>query len=41
MTATWDKDTAGAFVEALFAKHEREIYAYLLRMLRELEKLIE
>jgi RNA polymerase sigma-70 factor (ECF subfamily) len=35
MTGTWDKDTAGSFVEALFAKHEREIYAYLLRMLRD------
>ena len=35
MTGTWDKDTAGAFVEALFAKHEREIFAYLLRMLRD------
>jgi RNA polymerase sigma-70 factor (ECF subfamily) len=35
MTGTWDKDTAAIFVEALFAKHEREIYAYLLRMLRD------
>jgi RNA polymerase sigma-70 factor (ECF subfamily) len=35
MTGTWDKDTAATFVEALFAKHEREIYAYLVRMLRD------
>src|ERR1051326_4326453 len=35
MTGTWDKDTAGAFVEGLFAKHHGEIYAYLLRMLRD------
>ena len=37
MSGTWDKDTAGAFVEQLFAKHHGEIYAYLLRMLREPE----
>lgn len=37
MTGTWDHDTAGAFVEALFAKHHGEIYAYLLRMLRDPE----
>ena len=35
VTGTWDHDTAGAFVEALFAKHHGEIYAYLLRMLRD------
>jgi RNA polymerase sigma-70 factor, ECF subfamily len=35
MSGTWDKDTAGAFVEQLFAKHHGEIYAYLLRMLRD------
>jgi RNA polymerase sigma-70 factor, ECF subfamily len=35
VSGTWDKDTAGAFVEALFAKHHGEIYAYLLRMLRD------
>ena len=34
VTGTWDRDTAGAFVEQLFAKHHGEIYAYLLRMLR-------
>jgi RNA polymerase sigma-70 factor (ECF subfamily) len=35
VSGTWDHDTAGAFVEALFAKHHGEIYAYLLRMLRD------
>jgi RNA polymerase sigma-70 factor (ECF subfamily) len=35
MTGTWDRDAAGRFVEALFAKHHGEIYAYLLRMLRD------
>lgn len=35
VTGTWDHDTAGAFVETLFAKHHGEIYAYLLRMLRD------
>jgi RNA polymerase sigma-70 factor (ECF subfamily) len=35
MSGAWDKDTAGAFVEQLFAKHHGEIYAYLLRMLRD------
>jgi RNA polymerase sigma-70 factor (ECF subfamily) len=37
MSGTWDKDTAGAFVEGLFAKHHNEIYAYLLRMVRDTE----
>ena len=37
MSGTWDHDEAGAFVETLFAKHHGEIYAYLLRMLREPE----
>jgi RNA polymerase sigma-70 factor (ECF subfamily) len=37
VSRTWDKDTAHAFVEALFAKHQREIYAYLVRMLRDPE----
>jgi predicted RNA polymerase sigma factor len=37
MSGTWDRDEAGAFVETLFAKHHGEIYAYLLRMLREPE----
>lgn len=35
VSGAWDKDTAGAFVEQLFAKHHGEIYAYLLRMLRD------
>jgi RNA polymerase sigma-70 factor, ECF subfamily len=37
MSGTWDRDEAGAFVETLFAKHHGEIYAYLLRMLRDPE----
>ena len=35
MSGTWDKETAGGFVEQLFAKHHGEIYAYLFRMLRD------
>ncbi len=37
MTDTWNRDAAGAFVEALFAKHQREIFAYLTRMVRDPE----
>jgi RNA polymerase sigma-70 factor (ECF subfamily) len=37
MTRAWDQDTARAFVDALFAKHHSEIYAYLVRMLRDPE----
>ena len=37
MSGMWDHEEAGIFVEALFAKHHGEIYAYLLRMLREPE----
>jgi|SRR5215203_6075938 RNA polymerase sigma-70 factor, ECF subfamily len=37
MSGTWDRGTAGAFVEELFASHHGEIYAYLLRMLRDPE----
>lgn len=37
VSRTWDKDTAHAFVETLFAKHHGEIYAYLVRMLRDPE----
>jgi RNA polymerase sigma-70 factor (ECF subfamily) len=37
MSRSWDQDTAHAFVEALFAKHHNEIFAYLVRMLREPE----
>jgi RNA polymerase sigma-70 factor (ECF subfamily) len=33
----WDRDEAAIFVEALFGQHHAEIYAYLLRMLREPE----
>jgi RNA polymerase sigma-70 factor (ECF subfamily) len=35
VSRTWEHDAAGAFVEALFAKHHSEIYAYLVRMLRD------
>src|SRR5688572_308714 len=37
VSGTWDRGTAGAFVEELFAKHHNEIYAYLVRMLRDAE----
>ena len=37
MSGMWDHDEAGVFVETLFAKHHGEIYAYLLRMLRDPE----
>ncbi len=37
MTGTWDHDAAGTFVETLFAKHHTEIYAYLMRMVRDPE----
>jgi RNA polymerase sigma-70 factor (ECF subfamily) len=37
MSGTWDRDEAAAFVETLFAKHQGEIYAYLLRMMRDPE----
>ena len=37
MSGMWDHEEAGTFVETLFAKHHGEIYAYLLRMLREPE----
>lgn len=35
MTEGWNRDEAGAFVETLFAKHHAEIYAYLVRMVRD------
>src|SRR6059058_4533115 len=35
VSATWDQDEAYRFVEDLFAKHQHEIYAYLVRMLRD------
>jgi RNA polymerase sigma-70 factor (ECF subfamily) len=37
MSSVWDRDEAAIFVEALFGRHHAEIYAYLLRMLREPE----
>ena len=37
MSGMWDHEEAGTFVETLFGKHHGEIYAYLLRMLREPE----
>jgi RNA polymerase sigma-70 factor (ECF subfamily) len=37
VSAGWDRDEAFRFVEELFSKHQREIYAYLLRMLRDPE----
>ncbi len=37
MSGSWDRDEAYRFVEELFAKHQGEIYAYLLRMLRDAE----
>ena len=36
-TRAWEEDAARAFVESLFAKHHTEIYAYLVRMLRDAE----
>lgn len=37
MSGVWDRDTAGIFVEELFARHHGEIYAYLIRMIRDPE----
>lgn len=37
VTSGWDRDEAYRFVEDLFARHQHEIYAYLLRMLRDPE----
>jgi RNA polymerase sigma-70 factor (ECF subfamily) len=31
----WDQTAAGSFVEELFGRHHAEIYAYLLRMVRD------
>jgi RNA polymerase sigma-70 factor (ECF subfamily) len=33
----WQQDVAASFVEDLFAAHQNEIYAYLIRMLRDPE----
>jgi RNA polymerase sigma-70 factor (ECF subfamily) len=37
VSGVWDRDEAAVFVEVLFGKYHNEIYAYLLRMLREPE----
>ena len=37
VSESWDHDAAGSFVEELFAKHHGEIYAYLVRMVRDPE----
>src|SRR5689334_20900572 len=37
MSDVWQHDVAAGFVEELFAKHQNEIYAYLVRMLRDPE----
>ncbi|MEO5965559.1 MAG: RNA polymerase sigma factor [Candidatus Limnocylindrales bacterium] len=37
VSAGWDQDEAYRFVEELFARHQNEIYAYLVRMLRDPE----
>lgn len=37
MSGAWDRDAAGLFVEDLFARHHSEIYAYLIRMIRDPE----
>jgi len=37
MSGVWERDAAAGFVEELFAAHHGEIYAYLIRMLRDPE----
>src|SRR5436190_22255558 len=37
MSGAWQRDEAAGFVETLFAAHHNEIYAYLIRMLRDPE----
>ena len=37
VSGAWDRDEAALFVETLFAKHHNEIFAYLLRMMRDPE----
>ena len=37
VSRSWEQDAARAFVDALFNKHHNEIYAYLVRMLRDSE----
>jgi RNA polymerase sigma-70 factor (ECF subfamily) len=37
VSGVWEQDEAATFVEELFAAHQNEIYAYLIRMLRDPE----
>lgn len=37
VSGAWDRDAAGGFVEELFGHHHGEIYAYLVRMVRDPE----
>jgi RNA polymerase sigma-70 factor (ECF subfamily) len=37
VSASWDRDEAYRFVEELFGRHQHEIYAYLVRMIRDPE----
>jgi len=37
VSRTWEQDAARTFVDALFNKHQHEIFAYLVRMLRDPE----
>ena len=37
VSGVWDRDEAAIFVETVFGKHQNEIYAYLLRMMRDPE----
>jgi RNA polymerase sigma-70 factor (ECF subfamily) len=37
VSGAWDRDAAGLFVEELFGRHHGEIYAYLIRMIRDPE----
>ena len=37
VSGEWDRDEAALFVETLFPKHHNEIFAYLLRMMRDPE----
>ena len=37
MSRSWEQDAARTFVDALYNKHHTEIYAYLVRMLRDSE----
>ena len=37
VSGAWEQDAAAVFVEELFAAHHNEIYAYLIRMLRDSE----